>query len=189
MNLWSANLIYECLFSFEQEDWCFYTFSHAGQGAVLIKEALILLAWLIQARITAGSHLHNTVIAGQRHLLLSETSSLKPGMLEDFTLTNTSYYPQNKAAVHPCLRTLKSIDVKTITYTLLLLVASPGSPLFTHHKEQLCRAADMPGTLCWWMKGSQRTCATRESNYLTVCYHQLLKYWTSLFPDIKLNFI
>lgn len=44
-------------FSFEQEGWWFYTFSHAGQGAVLIKEALIFLAWLIQAwRITSGSH-------------------------------------------------------------------------------------------------------------------------------------
>jgi len=83
------------------------TFSHAGQRVVLIKEALILLAQFIQARrITTGSLLHNTVIAGQRHLLPSKTPTPKPGMLEDFAHTNFSYYPQNKAAAQLYLRTL-----------------------------------------------------------------------------------
>lgn len=135
MNLWSASLIYECPFYFEQEGWWFYTFSHVGQWAVLIKETLILLAWLIQAwRIRARSHSHTRVIAGQRHLLPSKTPSLKPGMLEDF-YPYASYYSQNQAAVQPYLKSLKSIDIKMITYKLVLLVVPPGSQLLTHQNS------------------------------------------------------
>lgn len=77
----------------------FYTSSHVGQWAELIKEAPISPAWLIQAwrRITVRIHSHTTVIAGQQHLLPSKRPSTKPGMLEDFTLSNPPFTPEKSS--------------------------------------------------------------------------------------------
>lgn len=48
------------------------------------------------------------------------------GCWKIFTLTNISYYPPNQAAVPLYLKSLKSIDIKMLTYKLVLLVVPLG---------------------------------------------------------------